>query len=61
MLDRRDYSFETVHAFLFDRTRAIRQELGMQSILNSQAICMLEEIVSLGVTIISCTCFFPHR
>ncbi|CAK9277923.1 unnamed protein product [Sphagnum jensenii] len=45
MLDRRDYSFETVHAFLFDRTRAIRQELGMQSILNSQAICMLEEIV----------------
>jgi len=46
MLDRRDYSFESVHAFLFDRTRAVRQELGMQCIANSQAITMFEEIVS---------------
>lgn len=46
MLDRREYSFESVHAFLFDRTRAVRQELGMQCIANSQAITMFEEIVS---------------
>uniref|UniRef100_A9T9W8 Uncharacterized protein n=1 Tax=Physcomitrium patens TaxID=3218 RepID=A9T9W8_PHYPA len=45
MLDRRDYNFESVHAFLFDRTRAVRQELGMQCIANSQAITMFEEIV----------------
>lgn len=45
MLDRREYSFESVHAFLFDRTRAVRQELGMQCIANSQAITMFEEIV----------------
>ncbi|KAG0609073.1 hypothetical protein M758_8G155300 [Ceratodon purpureus] len=45
MLDRRDYPFESVHSFLFDRTRAVRQELGMQCIANSQAITMFEEIV----------------
>lgn len=46
MLDRRDCTFEVVHSFLFDRTRAIRQELGMQCIANSQAVTMFEEIVS---------------
>lgn len=51
MLDRRDHTFESVHAFLFDRTRAVRQELGMQCIANSQAITMFEEIVS--------SCFLP--
>ncbi|KAG0601030.1 hypothetical protein M758_11G078700 [Ceratodon purpureus] len=45
MLDRSDYTFDSVHAFLFDRTRAVRQELGMQCIANSQAITMFEEIV----------------
>lgn len=46
MTDRRDCTFESVHAFLFDRTRAVRQELSMQCIANSQAITMIEEIVS---------------
>uniref|UniRef100_A0A7I4BKP9 PCI domain-containing protein n=1 Tax=Physcomitrium patens TaxID=3218 RepID=A0A7I4BKP9_PHYPA len=45
MTDRRDCTFESVHAFLFDRTRAVRQELSMQCIANSQAITMIEEIV----------------
>ncbi|KAG0574027.1 hypothetical protein KC19_VG228700 [Ceratodon purpureus] len=43
ILERSDYTF---HAFLFDRTRAVQQELDMQCIANSQAITMFEEIVS---------------
>lgn len=45
LLDDSEFSFDVVHNFLFDRTRAIRQELGMQRIANSQAINMYEEIV----------------
>ncbi|MCO5557919.1 hypothetical protein L7F22_011492 [Adiantum nelumboides] len=45
LLDDTEFSFDFVHNFLFDRTRAIRQELGMQRIANSQAINMYEEIV----------------
>ncbi|KAH7365619.1 hypothetical protein KP509_18G038000 [Ceratopteris richardii] len=40
LLDDSEFSFDVIHNFLFDRTRAIRQELGMQRIANSQAINM---------------------
>ncbi|KAI5083012.1 hypothetical protein GOP47_0002755 [Adiantum capillus-veneris] len=45
LLDDTEFAFDVIHNFLFDRTRAIRQELGMQRIANSQAINMYEEIV----------------
>jgi hypothetical protein len=45
LLDDSEFSFDVVHDFLFDRTRAIRQELDMQRIVNSQAINMYEQIV----------------
>lgn len=45
LLNETEFPFDVVHNFLFDRTRAIRQELGMQRIANSQAINMYEEIV----------------
>ena len=49
LLDDSEFSFDIVYDFLFDRTRAIRQELDMQRIANSQAINMYEQIV--------CQCF----
>lgn len=46
LLDDPEFSFNIVHNFLFDRTRAIRQELGMQRILDHQSVTIHEEIVS---------------
>jgi hypothetical protein len=46
LLDDPEFSFDVVHNFLFDRTRAIRQELGMQRVLDPQTITIHEEVVS---------------
>ncbi|EFJ34009.1 hypothetical protein SELMODRAFT_439060 [Selaginella moellendorffii] len=45
ILDVDDYPFEVVHDFLFDRTRAIRQELSMQRITDKLAVSVYENIV----------------
>ncbi|XP_048134564.1 SAC3 family protein C isoform X2 [Rhodamnia argentea] len=41
--------FETVHDFIFDRTRSIRQDLSMQDILDKRAIHMYEKMVNFHV------------
>ncbi|EOY19520.1 SAC3/GANP/Nin1/mts3/eIF-3 p25 family isoform 5 [Theobroma cacao] len=43
LLDWSEHPFEVVHDFIFDRTRSIRQDLGMQNIVNDRAICMYEK------------------
>ncbi|CAM6087046.1 unnamed protein product [Calypogeia fissa] len=45
LLDDPEFTFDIIHNFLFDRTRAIRQELGMQRILDLQTVTIHEEIV----------------
>ncbi|KAL2622389.1 hypothetical protein R1flu_002594 [Riccia fluitans] len=45
LLDDPEFSFDIVHNFLFDRTRAIRQELGMQRIRDLQSVTIHEEVV----------------
>ncbi|KAL3691638.1 hypothetical protein R1sor_005289 [Riccia sorocarpa] len=45
LLDDPEFPFDIVHNFLFDRTRAIRQELGMQRILDPLSITIHEEVV----------------
>ncbi|EOY19517.1 SAC3/GANP/Nin1/mts3/eIF-3 p25 family isoform 2 [Theobroma cacao] len=45
LLDWSEHPFEVVHDFIFDRTRSIRQDLGMQNIVNDRAICMYEKMV----------------
>lgn len=45
LLDSTEHPFEVVHDFIFDRTRSIRQDLGMQNIVNDQTIRMYEEMV----------------
>ncbi|XP_077241614.1 SAC3/GANP/Nin1/mts3/eIF-3 p25 family isoform X2 [Tasmannia lanceolata] len=49
LLDSSKYPFEVVHDFVFDRTRAIRQDLSMQNIINDQAIHMYEEMVKFHI------------
>ncbi|KAJ7558244.1 hypothetical protein O6H91_04G030300 [Diphasiastrum complanatum] len=44
-LDDCDYSYVAVYDFLFDRTRAIRQELGMQRIIHKHAVTIYENLV----------------
>lgn len=45
LFDSRDYPFEVVHDFLFDRTRSIRQDLSMQNIGGDKAIQMYQKMV----------------
>ncbi|KAK9122598.1 hypothetical protein Sjap_012200 [Stephania japonica] len=44
-----EYPFEVVHDFIFDRTRAIRQDLSMQNVVDDQAVCMHEEMVKFHI------------
>lgn len=48
LLNSREYPFEVVHDFIFDRTRSIRQDLGMQNIIGDKAVLMYERMVSLS-------------
>eukprot|EP00253_Pinus_taeda_P011927 PITA_11927 len=45
LLDTSEHGFEVVHEFVFDRTRAIRQDLTIQNIINYQSIVMHEQMV----------------
>ncbi|XP_072985470.1 SAC3 family protein C isoform X1 [Typha latifolia] len=49
ILDSSEYPFELVHDFVFDRTRSIRQDLGMQDIVNDQAVHMYEKMVKFHI------------
>ncbi|KAM7262433.1 hypothetical protein ACFE04_000116 [Oxalis oulophora] len=49
LLDSSVLPFEVIHDFIFDRTRSIRQDLGMQNIANLRAICMYEKMVKFHV------------
>ncbi|CAB4298927.1 unnamed protein product [Prunus armeniaca] len=49
LFDSREYPFEVVHDFLFDRTRSIRQDLSMQNIVNNKVIRMYEKMVKFHV------------
>ncbi|KAI9101457.1 hypothetical protein K1719_023939 [Acacia pycnantha] len=49
LLDSSDHPFEVVHDFVFDRTRSIRQDLTMQSIVNERVISMYEKMVKFHV------------
>ncbi|KAJ8755368.1 hypothetical protein K2173_019166 [Erythroxylum novogranatense] len=49
LLDSTDHGFELVHAFIFDRTRSIRQDLVMQNIVDDRAIDMYEKMVKFHV------------
>ena len=40
-----DHPFGIVHDFILDRTRSIRQDLGIQNIINDDVIFMYEEMV----------------
>ncbi|OVA13830.1 SAC3/GANP/Nin1/mts3/eIF-3 p25 [Macleaya cordata] len=50
LLDSSEHPFEVLHDFIFDRTRAIRQDLSMQNIVNDRAIHMYEEMVKFHIT-----------
>ncbi|KAK6931720.1 SAC3/GANP/THP3, conserved domain, partial [Dillenia turbinata] len=43
------HPFEVVHDFVFDRTRSIRQDLGMHNIVNHKAVHMYEEMIKFHV------------
>ncbi|TVU47030.1 hypothetical protein EJB05_06606, partial [Eragrostis curvula] len=45
LLDSSVHPFETIHDFIFDRTRSIRQDISMQNIVNSQTIQIYEDVV----------------
>jgi len=45
LLDSSEHPFETIHDFIFDRTRSIRQDLSMQNVVNHQAIQIYEDVV----------------
>lgn len=45
LLDSSEHPFETIHDFIFDRTRSIRQDLSMQNIVNDQAVQIYEDVV----------------
>lgn len=45
LLDSTEHPFEVVHDFIFDRMRAIRQDLSMQNIACSRAVSMYERMV----------------
>ncbi|AQL06649.1 SAC3 family protein C [Zea mays] len=45
LLDSSEHPFETIHDFIFDRTRSIRQDLSMQNIVNDQAVQIYEDAI----------------
>lgn len=49
LVESSEHPFEVVHDFVFDRTRSIRQDLSMQSIVGSQAIYMYEEMIKFHI------------
>ncbi|KAK7317394.1 hypothetical protein RJT34_01571 [Clitoria ternatea] len=49
LLESKEHPFEVIHDFVFDRTRSIRQDLTMQSIVNKKAISMYEGMVKFHV------------
>ncbi|XP_050232031.1 SAC3 family protein C isoform X3 [Mercurialis annua] len=49
LVDSTGHPFEVVHDFIFDRTRSIRQDLVMQSIVNDIAVNMYEKMVRFHV------------
>ncbi|KAM7476842.1 hypothetical protein LguiB_024085 [Lonicera macranthoides] len=49
LLNSREYPFEVVHDFIFDRTRSIRQDLAMQNIISDKAVLMYERMVKFHV------------
>lgn len=49
LLDSKEYPFEVVHDFIFDRTRSIRQDLSMQCVVNDQVIHTYEKMVKFHV------------
>ncbi|KAJ1297124.1 hypothetical protein BS78_01G354000 [Paspalum vaginatum] len=49
LLDSSEHPFETIHDFIFDRTRSIRQDLSMQNIVNDQAVLIYEDVVTFHI------------
>ncbi|KAF8721031.1 hypothetical protein HU200_023444 [Digitaria exilis] len=49
LLDSSEHPFETIHDFIFDRTRSIRQDLSMQNIVNDQAVQIYEDVVAFHI------------
>ncbi|KAK6921536.1 SAC3/GANP/THP3, conserved domain [Dillenia turbinata] len=49
LLSSTGHPFEVVHDFIFDRTRSIRQDLGLQNIVDHKAVHMYEEMVKFHV------------
>ncbi|CAN6319987.1 unnamed protein product [Urochloa humidicola] len=49
LLDSSEHPFETIHDFIFDRTRSIRQDLSMQNIVNDQAVQIYEDVVTFHI------------
>eukprot|EP00268_Persea_americana_P033679 TRINITY_DN3331_c1_g1_i2.p1 TRINITY_DN3331_c1_g1~~TRINITY_DN3331_c1_g1_i2.p1 ORF type:complete len:405 (+),score=66.13 TRINITY_DN3331_c1_g1_i2:177-1391(+) len=49
LMESSEYPFDVVHDFVFDRTRSIRQDLGMQNIINDQVINMYERMVEFHI------------
>lgn len=49
LLDSSEHPFETIHDFIFDRTRSIRQDLSMQNIVNDQAVQIYEDAVTFHI------------
>ncbi|TKV96084.1 hypothetical protein SEVIR_9G406600v4 [Setaria viridis] len=49
LLDSSEHPFETIHDFIFDRTRSIRQDLSMQNIVNDQAVQIYENVVTFHI------------
>ncbi|KAL2645195.1 hypothetical protein R1flu_012782 [Riccia fluitans] len=45
LLDSQNFPFESIHSFVLDRTRAIRQELGIQRIRDPLSATIHEEVV----------------
>ncbi|CAI9267260.1 unnamed protein product [Lactuca saligna] len=50
IFESKEHPFESVHDFIFDRTRSIRQDLSMQNIITGdQAVSMYERIVKFHI------------
>ncbi|XP_028802672.1 SAC3 family protein C isoform X2 [Neltuma alba] len=49
LLDSNKHPFEVVHDFVFDRTRSVRQDLTIQSVVNERVISMYEKMVKFHV------------
>ncbi|CAA6653974.1 unnamed protein product [Spirodela intermedia] len=49
IVDSSNHPFEVIHDFVLDRTRAIRQDLSIQKIVNNDVILMYEEMVKFHI------------